>query len=231
LLIVVAIILILIAIALPNFLAAQARAKVTRTQGDIRSQGIALESYFLDWNQYTKDSDSSLDLAEPVPWEVRANGFLQLTSPVQYLTGFLQDPFGGPVAVDGLGAFGYRIGSGSWSYPDDSVAQDNQASAAVFNQMGKQEAFVVIGVGPDQARARCAYKCFPYMSTYEGGASTEQRSGETDGQPRMYTSYTPTNGTESVGDLYYFGGRMRSGRFMLDGQIVGNLGSPGGAVW
>lgn len=232
LLIVIAIILILIAIALPNFLEAMTRAKVTRSMADIRTQAIALESYYQDHNEYTKDSDSSLDLVDGVPWEHRANGFLQLTSPIAYLTGFLQDPFGGPIKVEGGGAQGYRIGSGTWSYPDDSLnSNDNQLSAGVFQKVGKQDAYVIIGVGPDQARSRNAYKCFPFMSVYEGGAGTQPPDGRGDLQPAMYVTYTPTNGSRSIGDLYYFGGSWRSGRFILDEQLIGSSVSPGGPVW
>jgi len=43
LLIVIAIILILIGIALPNFLSAQTRAKVTKVTGDMRSVGVLPE--------------------------------------------------------------------------------------------------------------------------------------------------------------------------------------------
>lgn len=46
LLIVIAIILILIAIALPNFLEAQIRAKVVRAKGEIRTIAIAMDSYY-----------------------------------------------------------------------------------------------------------------------------------------------------------------------------------------
>lgn len=50
LLIVVAIIAILAAIAIPNFLAAQTRSKVSRTKADMRTIAVALESYFVDNN-------------------------------------------------------------------------------------------------------------------------------------------------------------------------------------
>jgi prepilin-type N-terminal cleavage/methylation domain-containing protein len=50
LLIVVAIIAILAAIAVPNFLEAQVRAKVSRVKADQRSLGLALECYALDNN-------------------------------------------------------------------------------------------------------------------------------------------------------------------------------------
>lgn len=48
LLIVIAIILILISIALPNFLDAQARAKVTKCEGDMKAMDDAIMSYYLD---------------------------------------------------------------------------------------------------------------------------------------------------------------------------------------
>jgi prepilin-type N-terminal cleavage/methylation domain-containing protein len=55
LLIVVAIIAILAAIAVPNFLEAQTRAKVSRAKADIRSCATALEAYCVDSNKYPFD--------------------------------------------------------------------------------------------------------------------------------------------------------------------------------
>jgi prepilin-type N-terminal cleavage/methylation domain-containing protein len=52
LLIVVAIIAILAAIAVPNFLEAQVRSKVSRVQSDQRSMATALASYYVDNNGY-----------------------------------------------------------------------------------------------------------------------------------------------------------------------------------
>lgn len=52
LLIVVAIIAILAAIAVPNFLEAQTRAKVSRVMADQRSYATALETYYIDNNTY-----------------------------------------------------------------------------------------------------------------------------------------------------------------------------------
>jgi type II secretion system protein G len=52
LLIVIAIILILIAIALPNFLDAQIRAKITKCEAEMRGLAQALESYRTDWPRY-----------------------------------------------------------------------------------------------------------------------------------------------------------------------------------
>lgn len=52
LLIVVAIIAILAAIAIPNFLAAQIRAKVSRVKAEMQTVATALESYEVDNNRY-----------------------------------------------------------------------------------------------------------------------------------------------------------------------------------
>src|SRR5690606_1080805 len=87
LLIVIAIILILIAIALPNFLEAQIRAKVARVEADLRTVTIALETYFLDWGQYTPQSEDEFDFA--------AHGLSQLTTPLTYLAELPFDAFVG----------------------------------------------------------------------------------------------------------------------------------------
>ncbi len=50
LLIVVAIIAILASIAVPNFLEAQTRSKITQTIANMRTVGIAIETYVVDWN-------------------------------------------------------------------------------------------------------------------------------------------------------------------------------------
>jgi len=55
LLIVVAIIGILAAIAVPNFLEAQIRAKVARVHGEFRNLATCLEVYYIDYNVYPAD--------------------------------------------------------------------------------------------------------------------------------------------------------------------------------
>ena len=92
LLIVIAIILILIAIALPNFLEAQIRARVTKSKAEIRTIGIAMESYFLDWKVYPYESEN--DCASP---QVRSRcGLAWLTSPIAYITSIPPDTFPDP---------------------------------------------------------------------------------------------------------------------------------------
>ncbi len=61
LLIVVAIIGILAAIAVPNFLEAQVRAKVARSQADMRTIATGLETYYVDHNMYPTPDQMNFD--------------------------------------------------------------------------------------------------------------------------------------------------------------------------
>jgi len=89
LLIVVAIIAILAAIAVPNFLEAQTRSKVARIKGDLRALAVAEEAYFVDFNSYTQGQGGT-GSTWPIQWE----GFKMLTTPVPYITSLPSDPFG-----------------------------------------------------------------------------------------------------------------------------------------
>ena len=83
LLIVVAIISILATIAVPNFLEAQTRAKVSRTQNDLRSVATALEAYRVDNNSYPR---TELMVA-------LSRRLMILTAPISYMTQLPTDPF------------------------------------------------------------------------------------------------------------------------------------------
>jgi len=82
LLIVVAIIAILAAIALPNFLEAQTRAKVARVKADHRTLVTALETYRISNNNYPISIVFATDLE-----------LLPLTTPVSYISSIPRDPF------------------------------------------------------------------------------------------------------------------------------------------
>lgn len=86
LLIVIAIILILIAIALPNFLEAQVRARVTKAKGELRSFGIALESYAIDFKIYPAEHERDSFIRNQ-------RGLFWLTSPIAYIGSIPTDPF------------------------------------------------------------------------------------------------------------------------------------------
>ncbi len=115
LLIVVAIIGILAAIAVPNFLNAQIRAKIARTQADLRTLLNATEMMHLDQNIWLVDGNDCNGTPECCPegdyfgktaaksniqlvagqGTMRFNGLIYrpLTTPVSYLTSIPTDPF------------------------------------------------------------------------------------------------------------------------------------------
>ena len=74
LLIVVAIIAILAAIAVPNFLEAQVRAKVAKAKSGLRVSAIALEAYYVDNNSYPYASQAIRALSSPVAYVTSSDG-------------------------------------------------------------------------------------------------------------------------------------------------------------
>jgi len=88
LLIVVAIIGILAAIAVPNFLNAQTRAKVANAVSDMKTLETALEMYRMDNNHYPLWRDASGTNINPVNRRL-----IPLTTPTSYISSVPQDPF------------------------------------------------------------------------------------------------------------------------------------------
>lgn len=118
LLIVVAIIAILAAIAVPNFLNAQARAKVSRVKSDMRAAATAIESFRVDNNEYPEGTDNPARMPQQVVdflgplapgfYSLRTRGtageiagisFFTLTTPIAYITSMPGDPFAGSGSV------------------------------------------------------------------------------------------------------------------------------------
>jgi prepilin-type N-terminal cleavage/methylation domain-containing protein len=109
LLIVVAIIAILAAIAVPNFLEAQTRAKVSRAKADMRAMATAAETYHIDYNNYMTASNPA-NVYGPSQWGITSvedykeilsyagvhyDGLFKLTSPVSYMSSLPSEaPFG-----------------------------------------------------------------------------------------------------------------------------------------
>lgn len=123
LLIVVAIIAILAAIAVPNFLEARVRATVSRVKADQRTYSTAIQAYAVDWNQFPPwliveafiDSISSPSTAPAgkgvSPRAISPDGLLDamvpfeetllpLSTPVAYMSdALLVEPFNGKKGV------------------------------------------------------------------------------------------------------------------------------------
>jgi len=199
LLIVVAIIAILAAIAVPNFLEAQMRSKVSRTKADMRSMATALEAYTVDNNK-----SPSTYLCRPAPIANSISGasvfyplvttgavsprFIKLTTPIAYITSVFPDPFCryGMVKVpDGSIANGYDdydyVCAIDFKAPKDSADRGGGITSGAMWRL--------VSAGPDLVMA--------YGGGHTGQSITWAQKG---------VDYDPTNGTVSAGDIVRIGG-------------------------
>ena len=184
LLIVVAIIAILAAIAVPNFLEAQVRAKVSRAKSDMRSSVTALEAYAVDNNAYPPP----IAYEPPEPFRVvepatdAFEGFIsfRLTSPVAYITALPVDVF----EVANPDEHPRKV---SWHYSEQN------ANTALGQPNFLHDLALETGFGDG---------AFRYLVFSHGPDLKHQDGSAENGAP---CQYDPTNGTVSRGDVYYFG--------------------------
>lgn len=137
LLVVVGIIAILAAIAIPNFLQAHTRAKVSRATADMRTIATALETYRVDNNRYPPDWDGLGPVVPPGEWKT----YRHLTTPVAYLTSFLKDPFNIDVPQKSLSLYDY------WGR--GAVLRPGNAGSAPYQAWSNRPVFwVIYSYGP-----------------------------------------------------------------------------------
>lgn len=202
LLIVVAIIAILAAIAVPNFLEAQVRAKVSRAKSDMRTFATALETYTVDHNkpmsarnsEYNAYNGPSLVNAAHTGTGWVSYRFRRLTTPISYLSSVLVDVF----AKDGrtltmvVGGTGGDF-SGNYDTFDYWNGYDlapggpgGGTSTASFRGAGVTSgaAWRIVSAGPDKIQA---------FGGAQVAAGAEKNAYGVD--------YDPTNGTVSNGDI------------------------------
>lgn len=185
LLIVVAIIAILAAIAVPNFLEAQTRARTSRTKSDMRSLATAIESYFVDHGMPPVPADEA---GVTVPPQVAtASGFetytpVNLTTPIVYINALPEDPFFRDQGELTLLHFATR------DYFTDTEGDDT-----AFDQYLND----VTGTSMPMARY--------YIMSH--GPDSDHDSPDLLENPDGAALYDPTNGSISSGDIIYFQGR------------------------
>lgn len=186
LLIVVAIIAILAAIAVPNFLEAQTRAKISRVYGDVRNISYGMDLYKLDHNKYP-----------PSPWPQagywthigywhpaipggKSHLFKELTTPVAYINSLPKSPFHGKDWISN--ASGHYQGHARESEPGYVAREWLDATALPLLANWQSKLYWIGDVGPNRQ----------WDNAPRGGGSIE-------------TFYNPTNGTISMGNIYLFG--------------------------
>ncbi|NQU43300.1 prepilin-type N-terminal cleavage/methylation domain-containing protein [bacterium] len=135
LLIVVAIIAILAAIAVPNFLEAQVRAKVSRVQSDLRTIATGLEAYAVDCNRYPpygRLAPDGVTLEYPATLNVKEDkmSFIgpAITTPVAYINRMFDDPFMNEVEPSVIRQYEYlnlvqHVGNFPQPFPQPWMAQ------------------------------------------------------------------------------------------------------------
>ncbi len=155
LLIVAAIIGILAAIAVPNFLNAQVRAKIAKVDSDIRAISQAMEMYILDNGAYPGDHD--LD-----NFFNRENGQFRLTSPVAYLSSLPQDPFINLKLNQALGRFG-----NSNAYASNGRQDYEMGSGADNGGNQKKQAYSLMSYGPDNDDDNSSHDPFPFGTDHD----------------------------------------------------------------
>ena len=172
LLIVVAIIAILAAIAVPNFLEAQTRSKVSRAKSDQRTVRLALEAYVVDNNSYP------YVISPEWVWHPCLLDIPTITTPIAYMSSMLTDPFplsdpskyyGSDPIPRGEYYRYYRVRRWVVEYPE-------------IERLGLK--WVVMSNGPDLD-----------IEVNDDAGARDTLNGKT------YMYYDPSNGTVSRGDL------------------------------
>lgn len=182
LLIVVAIIAILAAIAVPNFLEAQVRSKVSSMKSNLRTVNTALEAYMVDNNRYPQPTYTGINGS----WtpEQRWKFFPgSLTTPVAFLTG-------NTAMTDIFRAkhnFSTEIANEIMYLPSLFYKPPFSADDSSYGpQCNRYGLWVIRSAGPD--------------TWYQNQPGV---NGDYDASnPWNKASYDPTNGTVSAGDIY-----------------------------
>ena len=136
LLIVVAIIGILAAIAVPNFLNAQTRAKIARVKGDMKAIESALEMYRIDHNTYMRCYGGN------PPEQYRP-----LTTPIAYIATPPLDPF-----RNGLAGVNVRreFYGDQHAFPTEEIDYGTFDAQGVFRMTGRLRYWMLVSLGPDR---------------------------------------------------------------------------------
>lgn len=205
LLIVVAIIAILAAIAVPNFLEAQTRAKISRTKNDMRALTTALESYMVDGNAYPTCNRTGTAMTDTPPYTVLE----RLSTPIAYMTSAsLKDPF--------------KVSKRFSSATAQAMMTETPATVNATDMVGITNSYIYQSFNAEQRcnvptdnynsaskslspRAYILHSCGPDSTYYNlGGVLANDRAAALPYTIQML--YDATNGTVSRGSIWRTGG-------------------------
>ena len=190
LLIVVAIIAILAAIAVPNFLEAQTRAKVSRAHADMRSLATGLESYRIDNNKYVPTPN--YNRVTGLQSYVLESRWAYLTTPIAYMTSIVDDPFGDTSVTESNFQTSNKFRTFDYvAFDTEGSFEANNYKPDLIQAFNYPESilWMMASQGPDLD---------PGLKVQDPAAGTV--SGYATGLP-----YDPSNGTISAGDVIRVG--------------------------
>ena len=190
LLIVVAIIAILAAIAVPNFLEAQVRAKVSRLKADMRTIGVAVESYAVGWNVPPRGATAHIQAgAAPNQNWARKMLYPKMTTPIAYITSIPLDIFSRAKDFSGGNVGGTKP---MYQYQSARVTMTGAWGTKI---PARGFSWALNSLGPAFA------KNFTVSAILQGNTAEA-----------AYHVYEPTNGTVSDGQL------LRTNKGIYEGQ-------------
>jgi len=206
LLIVVAIIAILAAIAVPNFLEAQVRSKVSRTLADMRTIRTGLETYYVDNNRYP-ETDQGL-----AAFATGRRTIFRLTTPISYLTSIPSSP--------------WNENYGSASSADPKVASTVKSYLYVRRFLTdpstndpnyNNDRLYYIGQGALTPGAVAVSRAGDWLMKSVGPDNLDDRDSSISSKRAGWNGtlarvYDPTNGTVSYGDIVIFSDRSGTGK-------------------
>lgn len=216
LLIVVAIIAILAAIAVPNFLEAQVRSKVSRAKADQRSLATAIEAYFVDNNLYpaaAREGSGTISLTGGHPNNgvainpTNVGNHNKYANPAHPNTNLRHVWTFAARGGTQLGLLTTPIGYIT-SYPADPFTD---TKGGTFCYFANPNGWILWSPGPDtdeasgtnlgNVTAPGANVVETLYDVREAQPSAALIAGSAGTPPRAFT-YDPTNGTVSPGDVY-----------------------------
>lgn len=213
LLIVVAIIAILAAIAVPNFLEAQVRSKVSRVKSDQRSFATALESYYIDNNTYPvwwgSGYAANTTLGVPALTGISENVHSIIQTDATKKANSKKTPtFAFATANNGVKGGLTTPVSFLTSYAKDVFAEEKENT---FGYVVAANQWILTSPGPSATNNTTAL--FPnsgtsadlnalFLGTNNQTVTLPSPTLITRGQGNRAYTYDPTNGTSSAGDVW-----------------------------
>jgi len=208
LLIVVAIIAILAAIAVPNFLEAQTRAKVSRALADMRTINTGLSLYTLDHSKLPPSNVGNGAWKYPVDpngWIISwRHRLIPISTPIAYLTSIPLDAFGKNNVYS-------RVGMDKTEFEVAQYCEDYYLSMGQRNALSPPDMPGTGYVSYDSERRNVAWRlmsCGPdrYFN-FNDPKIPASPFWVKDGMP-----YDASNGTISHGDVFRYGDNDRGNR-------------------